>query len=71
MNNLMCKVLVKNKTQKATKKVKIFNMMSVVVVVICLFKVKAFALQMLHDNNQISAKGFFVVDLRLVFSVNW
>jgi hypothetical protein len=70
MNNLMCKVLVKNKTQKATKKVKIFNMTSVVVVVICLFKVKAFALQMLHDNIQISAKGFFVVDLRLVFSVN-
>jgi hypothetical protein len=71
MNNLMCKVLVKNKTQKVTKKVKIFNTTSGVVVVICLFKVKAFAVQMFHDNMQISAKGFFVVDLRLVFSVNW
>jgi hypothetical protein len=70
MNNLMCKVLVKNKTLKGTKKVKIFNTTSVVVV-ICLFKVKALALQMFHDNIQISAKGFFVVDLRLVFSVNW
>jgi hypothetical protein len=65
----MCKVLVKNKTQKAKKKVKIFNTTSVVV--IYLFKAKAFALQMFHDNIQISAKGFFVVDLRLVFSVNW
>jgi hypothetical protein len=72
MNNLMCKVLVKNKTQKATKKVKIFNTTSVVVVVVIyLFKAKALALQMFHDNIQISAKGFFVVDLRLVFSVNW
>jgi hypothetical protein len=69
MNNLICKVLVKNKTLKGTKKVKIFN--TSVVVVICLFKVKALALQMFHDNIQISAKGFFVVDLRLVFSVNW
>jgi hypothetical protein len=66
----VCKVLVKNKTQQAKKKVKIFNTTSVVVV-IYLFKAKTFALQMFHDNIQISAKGFFVVDLRLVFSVNW
>jgi hypothetical protein len=66
----MCKLLVKNKTQKAKKKVKILNTTSAVVV-IYFFKAKAFALEMFHDNIQISAKGFFVVDLRLVFSVNW
>jgi hypothetical protein len=35
------------------------------------FQLKAFALQMLHNNVDISASGLFIVDKALLFSVNY
>jgi hypothetical protein len=68
MNKIISKRITKYKEQKTLKKVNFLGISSIFSQV-RLFQLNGFHLQMFHNNINISAGGFFTVDMRLFFSV--
>jgi hypothetical protein len=68
MNKIIFKRIPKYKEQKTLKKVN-FLCISSIFSQVRLFQLNGFNLQMFHNNLNISAGGFFFVDMRLFFSV--
>jgi hypothetical protein len=68
MNKIISKRIPKYKEQKTLKKVNFICICSIFSQV-RLFQLNGFNLQMFHNNINISAGGFFIVDMRLFFAV--
>jgi hypothetical protein len=68
MNKIISNRIPKDKEQKTLKKVNFICICSIFSQV-RLFQLKGFGLEMFHNNINISAGGFFTVDMHLFFSV--